>query len=60
MLLAVAVQRFAPIEPHETGMLDVGDGQQIYWEARGCPGNGTSLCQAIAVREETESLIMVR
>ena len=27
-----------PIEPYETGMLDVGDGQSIYWEASGNPG----------------------
>ena len=26
-----------PIEPYETGMLDVGDGNQIYWEAIGNP-----------------------
>ena len=28
---------FPPIEPHATGMLDVGDGQAIYWEASGNP-----------------------
>ena len=28
---------FPPIEPHATGMLDVGDGQSIYWEASGNP-----------------------
>ena len=26
---------YAPIEPYETGMLDVGDGQLIYWEVSG-------------------------
>lgn len=26
-----------PIEPYATGMLDVGDGQTIYWEASGNP-----------------------
>lgn len=26
-----------PIEPHQSGMLDVGDGHQIYWEACGNP-----------------------
>lgn len=26
-----------PIEPHATGMLDVGDGNRIYWEAVGNP-----------------------
>jgi proline iminopeptidase len=31
------VRRFPPIEPYATGMLDVGDGQQIYWEASGNP-----------------------
>jgi proline iminopeptidase len=31
------VRRFPPIEPYATGMLDVGDGQRIYWEASGNP-----------------------
>jgi proline iminopeptidase len=29
---------YPPIEPYETGMLDVGDGQSIYWEVSGNPG----------------------
>lgn len=29
--------RFAPIEAHGTGMLDVGAGQRIYWEVSGNP-----------------------
>lgn len=28
---------FPPIEPYEHGMLDVGDGQKIYWEGCGNP-----------------------
>lgn len=28
---------FPPIDPHTTGMLDVGDGHSIYWEACGNP-----------------------
>lgn len=28
---------YPPIEPYETGMLDVGDGQHIYWEVSGNP-----------------------
>ena len=28
---------FPPIEPHASGMLDVGDGHAIYWEASGNP-----------------------
>ncbi|UYP17524.1 prolyl aminopeptidase [Rhodococcus sp. Z13] len=28
---------YPPIEPHATGMLDVGDGQQLYWEESGNP-----------------------
>src|SRR5579871_959819 len=28
--------RFPALEPYDSGMLDVGDGQQIYWE---CCGN---------------------
>ena len=29
--------RFPPIEPYETGLLDVGDGHHIYWETCGNP-----------------------
>jgi proline iminopeptidase len=29
--------RFPAIEPYDSGLLDVGDGQQIYWEACGNP-----------------------
>lgn len=28
---------YPPIEPYESGMLDVGDGNQIYWESCGTP-----------------------
>ncbi|UQA54795.1 prolyl aminopeptidase [Polyangium aurulentum] len=28
---------YPPLEPYETGMLDVGDGQSIYWEVSGNP-----------------------
>ncbi len=31
------VEPYPPIEPFETGLLDVGDGQRIYWEASGNP-----------------------
>ncbi len=31
------VRRYPAIEPYETGMLDVGDGHRIYWEASGNP-----------------------
>ena len=30
-------ERFAPIEPYDAGMLDVGDGQRVHWEASGNP-----------------------
>lgn len=30
-------ERYPPIEPYESGMLDVGDGNQIYWETSGNP-----------------------
>lgn len=26
--------RSAVVEPHDRGLLDVGDGQQVYWESR--------------------------
>jgi proline iminopeptidase len=29
--------RYPPIEPYETGMLDVGDGHSLYWEVCGNP-----------------------
>jgi proline iminopeptidase len=29
---------FPPIEPYQSGMLDVGDGHQLYWERSGTPG----------------------
>lgn len=29
--------RYPPIEPYESGMLDVGDGHQVYWEVCGNP-----------------------
>src|SRR5712691_2084108 len=33
---------FPPIEPFETGLLDVGDGHQMYWERSGNPaGKGS-------------------
>ncbi|GGS41594.1 prolyl aminopeptidase [Actinokineospora fastidiosa] len=28
---------FPPIEPHDSGMLDVGDGDRVYWEVVGDP-----------------------
>jgi proline iminopeptidase len=31
------MEPFPLVEPHERGMLDVGDGQQIYWEVCGNP-----------------------
>lgn len=30
-------ERFPPIEPYDSGLLDVGDGHRIYWEACGNP-----------------------
>ncbi|MBF6357127.1 prolyl aminopeptidase [Nocardia higoensis] len=29
---------YPPIEPYESGMLDMGDGQSVYWEISGNPG----------------------
>ncbi|MFF1571514.1 prolyl aminopeptidase [Leifsonia sp. NPDC058292] len=31
------MERFAPIEPFATGMLPVGDGNELYWETSGNP-----------------------
>jgi proline iminopeptidase len=30
-------ERYPPIEPYEHGMLDVGDGNRVYWEVCGSP-----------------------
>ena len=30
-------RRYPPIEPYESGVLDVGDGHQVYWECCGNP-----------------------
>lgn len=35
--MTVLLEPYPPIEPHEQGMLDVGDGQQVYWEVSGNP-----------------------
>lgn len=35
--------RFPAIEPFETGMLDTGDGHQVYWEACGNPEGKAAL-----------------
>src|SRR6478735_5709609 len=35
--------QFPPIEPYTSGMLDVGDGHQIYWECCGSPGGKPAL-----------------
>jgi len=35
--------RFPAIEPFETGMLDTGDGHQVYWEACGKPDGKAAL-----------------
>lgn len=39
----MAVEPFPPTEPHQQGMLDVGDGQQIYWEVCGNPDGKPAL-----------------
>ena len=36
------MDRFPPIEPNETGMMDVGDGHRVYWETSGNP-HGTPI-----------------
>jgi proline iminopeptidase len=36
-------ERYPPIEPYDHGMLDVGDGNLVYWEACGSPGGKPAL-----------------
>ena len=38
------MERFPEIEPFEQGMLEVGDGQRVYWEASGNPGGRPAVC----------------
>jgi proline iminopeptidase len=35
---------YPAVEPYETGLLDVGDGNQIYWETSGNPDGKVALC----------------
>lgn len=37
------VGRFPPIEPYDSGMLDTGDGHQVYWECVGNPDGQPAL-----------------
>ncbi|MER7183223.1 prolyl aminopeptidase [Streptomyces hyaluromycini] len=37
-------EEFPPVEPYARGLLDVGDGQRIYWETSGNPGGKAALC----------------
>jgi proline iminopeptidase len=37
------VAPYPPIEPYASGMLDVGDGQAIYWEASGNPAGKAAI-----------------
>jgi len=36
-------QQFPAIEPYDSGLLDVGDGQQVYWECCGNPAGKPAL-----------------
>lgn len=36
-------EQFPPIEPYESGMLDTGDGHQVYWECVGNPDGKPAL-----------------
>jgi proline iminopeptidase len=36
-MMVVMPEGFPVIEPYDAGMLDVGDGQRIYWEISGNP-----------------------
>jgi len=37
------VELYPPIEPYEQGMLDVGDGNLVYWETCGNPDGKPAL-----------------
>ncbi len=36
-------ERYPPIEPYDAGLLDVGDGNQVYWEVCGNPAGKPAL-----------------
>jgi proline iminopeptidase len=36
-------EQYPPIEPYDSGMLDVGDGHQVYWECCGNPAGKPAL-----------------
>ena len=38
-----ATEPFPPIEPYDHGLLDVGDGNLVYWEACGNPDGKPAL-----------------
>ncbi|MDB5748228.1 MAG: proline iminopeptidase [Massilia sp.] len=40
---ACADGRYPPLEPYASGLLDVGDGHQVYWEACGNPAGKPAL-----------------
>lgn len=41
--MSAAGEFYPPIEPYESGLLDVGDGQQLYWEESGNPDGKPAL-----------------
>ncbi|MEV4318518.1 prolyl aminopeptidase [Actinocrispum sp. NPDC049592] len=61
---------YPPIEPYETGMLDVGDGHHVYWEVsgnrdgkpavvlHGGPGSGTSPIQRMHFNPEIYRIVL--
>ncbi|WP_432048446.1 prolyl aminopeptidase [Streptomyces asiaticus] len=40
----MAAEPFPPVEPYAHGLLDVGDGNRIYWETSGNPRGKAALC----------------
>jgi proline iminopeptidase len=36
---------YPDIEPYETGLLDAGDGNLVYWETCGNPGGCCAACR---------------
>jgi proline iminopeptidase len=37
------MERYPPTEPYDRGLLDVGDGNLVYWELRGNPSGKPAL-----------------
>jgi hypothetical protein len=45
-------EQFPPIEPYDSGILDAGDGHEVYWEYCGNPAELEARCLRDLLRHE--------